>query len=630
MASTLTLKSDGYGGRILRLYCTQTKDISSNKSKISWTLYSEGGSVNYYSTGPTTVKINGTQVYYKERADWTTYEFPAAKGSVSGSIYVSHNSNGSKSITVELSTAIYYGSVNSYTSNWTLDSIPRKATVTSLANFNDTENPVIYFDNPGGFKLKPILQIYNDDYTLAYKLVRSKGSYSSPYTFTLSDSERTEMRNATNKQSEYTITYVGLETYNGDESLGISNGKATYSIINANPVVSMTVSVNNGSLPSKFNGLWIQEKSRANVSLEATGVYNASIKSYYANVDGKTYNSQSFTSDVILNSGTRTVYGYAKDSRNLVGSESAEISVQSYSKPLVIPIGTENSILCYRSDGNGVRVGNSTSVWIKAKRNYSNITSEGIQLNLCALQWRRKLSSESWNDTVHLWSDLISSSSTTTDEYSALIADTVFDLTESYTIQIRAIDDIGEYDVKTLDIPTQDVAIHLGKGGKNVSVGKYCDYSRPYSFQCEEWDSYFGDVYSNGNKLYDFVIGTGTEEATTERGETGTTTDVGVNVLWNYIKWNSGRSECWCKYSDTLSNYADAVNGWYPYYTRIKLPSGLFISDPIPEYTCKVGNTLSMAGMARASSTQITCYAFANSGGSFVVDFYIHVTGNWK
>ena len=95
MASTLTLKSDGYGGRILRLYCTQTKDISNNKSKISWTLYSEGGSVNYYSTGPTTVKINGTQVYYKERADWTTYEFPAAKGSVSGSIYVSHNSNGS-------------------------------------------------------------------------------------------------------------------------------------------------------------------------------------------------------------------------------------------------------------------------------------------------------------------------------------------------------------------------------------------------------------------------------------------------------------------------------------------------------------------------------------------------------
>ena len=97
------------------------------------------------------------------------------------------------------------------------------------------------------------------------------------------------------------------------------------------------------------------------------------------------------------------------------------------------------------------------------------------------------------------------------DEYSALIPDEVFDLTKAYTIQIRAIDDIGEYDLKTFDIPTRDVALHLGKGGKNVSVGSYCDYSEEYTFH-SEWKGIFdddveigGDLYIGGMTLADYI-----------------------------------------------------------------------------------------------------------------------------
>ena len=86
------------------------------------------------------------------------------------------------------------------------------------------------------------------------------------------------------------------------------------------------------------------------------------------------------------------------------------------------------------------------------------------------------------------------------------IPSAVFDLKNSYTVQIRAIDDVGEYDIKTFEIPTQDVALHLGAGGKNVSIGTYCDYSKEYTFY-SEWDAIFGaDVYIGEVTLKDYIL----------------------------------------------------------------------------------------------------------------------------
>ena len=134
MASSGSIKSDSYEGRYLQLSWTQTKDVANNKSTIKWTLSSIGGTEVYYSTGATTVKINGSQVYYKDRMDWSTYAFPAAKGSVSGTFTINHASDGTGSIKVELSTAIWYYAISSYSKTWTLDTIPRASTPTLSAS----------------------------------------------------------------------------------------------------------------------------------------------------------------------------------------------------------------------------------------------------------------------------------------------------------------------------------------------------------------------------------------------------------------------------------------------------------------------------------------------------------------
>jgi hypothetical protein len=248
------------------------------------------------------------------------------------------------------------------------------------------------------------------------------------------------------------------------------------------PTVSMTLSPDNSSLPSSLSGVYIQGKSKIKATISASAMNGANISSYSVNLEGVNYPSTSnvITTSAPISSGTIPLVGSAVDSRGFTGYVTEEITILDYSKPLVIPLGGESAILCYRSDGNGSRIGNSTSVWVKVRRTHNSLGGK----NGCTLQWRRKLASASWGSQS--WTTLTSSS-----EYSGLISGT-FDTDKSYSIQIRAVDDVGEYDVKNLIVPTMDVPLHLGEGGKHVSVGEYCDYTpgNEYTFT-SAWKAIF-------------------------------------------------------------------------------------------------------------------------------------------
>ena len=139
-----TFTSNSYEGRYLQLTITESVDVIGNSSTLTWTLKCVGGSVNYYSTAATTVKINGTQVYYKGATSWDSYEFPAAKGTVSGTIKVAHNSDGSKTgVEVVFNTRVYYSTVNSYGGTIDLTKIDRSAPTVSLSTSSVTASSVI-------------------------------------------------------------------------------------------------------------------------------------------------------------------------------------------------------------------------------------------------------------------------------------------------------------------------------------------------------------------------------------------------------------------------------------------------------------------------------------------------------
>ena len=508
------------------------QDIVNNKTQIKWTcglytthkFYSNAIKMSAFTIDRITVYGGGTYSNFTAEGNQTI---------ASGTMWIEHDDDGKRSFEISSFTGWLYKE-NYYSSGgetFILETIPRKALITSVSDFTDVDNLSFTFSNPGGFPMQAWLE---PNPVGDHLCERALSGTSGTYTWELTDDEQEALRSKCKGLS--CPIRVGLYTnVNGtiyhdfkDKTFTMKENEAT------KPVVSLNVALNNGSLPSVFAGMYIQGKSRLQVDISAQGKYSADILSRYATIGGVVYNSYSFLSNVLSKSGTVDVIGYAKDSRQFTGSKKQQITVVEYSKPLVIPLGSETAILCYRSDGNGKRMGNSTSLWIKAKRSYHSLSNK----NQCALQWRRKLVNDAWDsgNEEHKWRDLISKTTTTTNEYNALLADVVFEKTKSYTVQIMAIDDIGESDVKTFEIPTEDVALHLGKGGKNVSVGTYCDYSEDYTFY-SEWKAIFDkDVYIKGMKVFNHVV------------------EEGTNGAWKYRKWKDGTAELWGKLTVTHAN----------------------------------------------------------------------------
>lgn len=121
----------------------------------------------------------------------------------------------------------------------TVPSIARKATVTAATDFNDEGNPTVTFSNPANFTAKPYLKFYDSSNTLVHTITGSSG-VTSPYTWALTDAQRTSLRTATNKQKTYTVE-EGIETFNGSTSLGTSSINKTFTITNATPTATHTI-----------------------------------------------------------------------------------------------------------------------------------------------------------------------------------------------------------------------------------------------------------------------------------------------------------------------------------------------------------------------------------------------------
>ena len=591
------------------------QDVENNRTQIKWTcgLYSE------HKFGSNAVKmsafsINGTQVY--KGGTYSNYKAEGNQDIATGTMWINHNTDGTKTFTISSFTGWLYSNHNYSSSggSFALTNIPRQAKITSAPNFTDLDNPTISYSNPAGSSvaaLSACISLTGSAADIAYRDISKTGT---SYQFPLTDAERDLLRNNTGisrKIRFHLRTKIG-STYFYDVK------EVTFTVKESDatkPAVTMYVTLNNSLLPDAFKDIYVQGKSKVDVSLKATGQYKATIDSYSAEVDGKTYNSSEFTSDVIQTSGSQKVKGYAKDSRKFTGSASKTINVIEYSKPLVIPLSSENAIQCFRSDGNGNRVGNSTSLWIKAGRSFHSVSGK----NKCRLHWRWKKASEPWDDKKHLWVELLEKNAAT-DEYNAQV-DGVFNLTDAYTVQIGALDDIGENDIKTFDIPTRDVALHLGKGGKNVAVGTYCDYSEERTFY-SDWKAIFDkEVYIGGTQVSDHVMEQGTKDG------------------WTYRKWQSGIAECWYRKEHTIA----ITTAWGNLYAgtsatgRTAYPFA-FKEKPHETVTVKSSDPSVFAVCSSSGSGDNTVSATASYNAvrpSAVTDpctvfFDYYVVGRWK
>ncbi len=482
MASSGSITSDSYEGRYLQLSWTQTKDVANNRSTISWTLSSIGGTEKYYSTGATTVKINGTQVYYKARTEWETYAFPAAKGSVSGTTTINHASDGTGSISVELTTAVWYYATNTHSKTWTLDTIPRASTPTLSASSVNIGSAITIYTNRATSAF---------GHTIRYAWGSTSGTIATgvdtSYKWTVPTSFASSIPNA----KSGTVTLY-LDTYNGSTKVGTKSITFTANVPNADwtkpKINSVTISPSGNA--DWVGTRYVQSKTKARVVTGTTGQASATIKTCQVTIDGTTYTGTDITSNFLSKSGTVTATIKVTDSRGYTNSTTKNISVEAYSKPYIANHSSQSKIICARCNDSGTLTSSGTRLRIMLSKKWSALSG-----NVNTAQVQYQINSNSWVTA--------SAHTVTTSDVALTVTNFTFDLKQTYKVNIRITDKFGQTDTYQYKIPTEEVAFNLKEGGGGAAFGKYAEKANTLDIN---WNlNVGGDISFGDNNLLGYA-----------------------------------------------------------------------------------------------------------------------------
>ena len=139
-----SVQSAAYQGRYLKLTVWEDSySVANNTSTVKWKFESIGGEVNYYSIYNWGVVVNGETIYATQSTEWSTHNFPAAKGSREGTITINHKSDGSADpVSFTLKGKVYYGGTETHSGSINLTKIDRYATFTKHQINSTTEHTI--------------------------------------------------------------------------------------------------------------------------------------------------------------------------------------------------------------------------------------------------------------------------------------------------------------------------------------------------------------------------------------------------------------------------------------------------------------------------------------------------------
>ena len=178
-----TFKSNSYEGRRLRL------EVWQSGGNCKWTLYSEGGSSDFYTICNLSISIAGKKVYNPGTVYWDEKVFPAAKGSKSGSVWIGNGAN-AKTIYISFVGAVFYDRSTQNGGNFTMSQYIYKPSLNniSISSVGDTSAYVSFSveNNNGQAPYSPHIDLSLTDFG---SIVES--SASREVTFTGLDANRT-------------------------------------------------------------------------------------------------------------------------------------------------------------------------------------------------------------------------------------------------------------------------------------------------------------------------------------------------------------------------------------------------------------------------------------------------------
>lgn len=467
----IKLTRTGYGEMFGQIVWSSTSNgTAANTSTVTATIQVSRTSP-YVTTGTWTgnIKVGGTtktfSVYHDVTSSWLTLQTVTTT--------VSHNADGTGSCYIYGTIQGPGGTSMEYTSTTgsetvTLDKIPRQATLTSAANFNDEENPKITYTNPLGAAV-PSLQVgisldSTSDCDVAYRDVDKTAGTD---TIDLTEAERNVLRAAVTGGNTRTV-WIYLRT-RIDETYYYSPLSKTLTIKNPNPTINHTITDANDvtfGLTGDRSKL-IRYYSNASVKMGAAAVKKATLKSTKV-----TCGSKSLTADGTINAVESNGFVFtATDSRGNTTTKTVTPSFVNYVK-LTCSIGNNMP----STDG---------SMTVKVTGNYFN-GSFGAKSNSLNVYYRYKTVGGSYGS----WTAMTTSKSGNT--YSATANLSGLDYQTSYVFQTYAVDALATVYSAEKTVKATPV-FDWGENDFNFNV--------PVKFNSSVYDN-VGALFGNGLAAY--------------------------------------------------------------------------------------------------------------------------------
>lgn len=456
MALSGTVNSSNYEGRYVQLTWSATQSVANNTSTISWSLKGAGNaSATWYKAGGFYVKIAGTVV-----CNWSTdTRITLYNGTAiaSGSLTVSHSSDGTKSFSVEVQAGIYtYARNCSGSGSFNLNTIPRASSI-SVGTLTMGTAGTITISRASSSFTHTLTYAWGD--TSSSGISSGKGYKGTIVSKTSSTSVSwTPSLNFANVIPSATsgVGTLTCDTYSGNTKVGTKSIQFTCNVpASIKPTISSaTVTIDNSknSVIAGW-GLYVAGYSKAKISAAASGSYGSTISSF--TISGgytitKSGTSLSYTGDVFTTSGNKSFNVVAKDSRGRSSdSKSAgTITVHAYSTPTISQFTVERSPT------------NAKKMIVRANWSFASVSGKNAATGTLFY----KLSTSSGWTT---YGDITKGT--------AVTLTTDFDEAHSYNFRLIVKDSVGNSVQEESFVSTIAVLLDFRAGGKGLGIGKIAE-----------------------------------------------------------------------------------------------------------------------------------------------------------
>lgn len=459
MAKSGSITTNEKEGRSITLsWSLSSQDVANNTSTIAWTLKGSGSASGWVMAGGFKAVINGTTLYSTS----TDSRIQLYNGTViaSGTLKISHNSDGTKSFSLSCQGGVYTYEVSVTASGThTLNTIPRASTISATSTNMGAASTITISRASSAFTHTLTYAFGNATGTIATKTTSTSVSWTPALTLA------NQIPNAVSG-----ICTITCNTYSGNTKIGTKTCTLKLTVPSSvkPTLTSLSATRVDGTVPAAW-AIYVQSKSKVTLTINgAAGSFGSTITSYSISGGGFSSTASSFTTGFLTTSGTITFTAKVTDSRGRTSdAKTVSISVVAYSAP------TFASYLSQRANSDGSLNDDGTYIRCLVSYSYSSCSSKNT---VTRATYYKKSSATTWTNA----NASFSSGSAFTFGGGAITTESSYDV--KYTIT-DAFSTITIYDT----VSTAAVLMDFKGGGKGIAIGKVSEADNTFEIS-DKWD----------------------------------------------------------------------------------------------------------------------------------------------